>query len=135
MKFEVELSNGKKRRFVFKHIGDGKTVCRMDIVDPQNENKWLQFRSALAVCADCDFPNKWLGRKVALSRVLRQMGKEDRWFVWKAYFSAVAAKIMAENFAPAKQTMPDIVEIKKCVKVASKWNEAINPKCRCRKGK
>jgi hypothetical protein len=135
MRFFVTLTNGQQRRIVFKHITTEKTVCRMDCIDPQT-NKWVPWLSSLAVCAECDRPNKWLGRKIALARLTKSSitNKLDRHIIWKEYFSMLSISMFKKsNLATAVRIVNISMVLKECAKLTALWQGAINPKCTCKK--
>lgn len=137
MRFLCTLLNGSERRVSFKHFIDEKTgkqvtKCRMDIYQPK-ANKWEPFYTATASCSSTDTPNKWYGRKVALGRLVWNLKKEDRWFVWQAYHNEVAKDVLKKNSFEfdTEQFIPRAY-ISNCVKIAAMWQKAFNPKSQVR---
>jgi hypothetical protein len=136
MRFFITLTNGQQRRIVFKHPTEEKTICRMDCIDPQTK-RWVPWLSATATCAVCDQPNRWLGRKISLGRIVRaNKNKLDRHLIWKAYFSMLASDMFKKSKwaltnAITVENMPVI--FKECVKLSALWQGVINPKCKCKK--
>lgn len=134
MRFYVKMSNGQERCFIFKHITERKTVCRMDCIDPLT-NKWVPWLSSISVCADCDQPNKWLGRKIALQRLVKLIkNKLDRHIVWKAYLGEISISLCKKSYLANALTVGNLhMVLKECVKLAALWQGAISPKCKCKK--
>ena len=76
-------------RVFFKHYYPLSTVCTLSLPPGMEFNKTRGSRlEAIARCHPGDSWDKAIGRKIALSKVLRKAGidKETRTKVWNRYF-------------------------------------------------
>lgn len=76
---KVNLSNGDKLRIYFRYDGNVVTTCIL-------EDALGILMTAEAICAPQDQFNKAIGRKVALTKALKNLGpaitKDERREIW-----------------------------------------------------